>query len=40
MKHELEKAGFTVHEIVEREPYANVEYPSRRAYIFGQKLLE
>ena len=33
----LEKAGFTIEEIVEREPYPDVEYPSRRAYIFARK---
>ena len=34
---DLEKAGFTIEEIVEREPYPDVEYPSRRAYIFARK---
>lgn len=34
---ELEKAGFNIEEIVEREPYPDVEYPSRRAYIFARK---
>lgn len=34
---DLEKAGFNIEEIVEREPYPNVEYPSRRAYIFARK---
>ena len=33
----LEAAGFTVEEIIEREPYPDVEYPSRRAYIFARK---
>jgi SAM-dependent methyltransferase len=33
----LEAAGFTVEEIIEREPYSDVEYPSRRAYIFARK---
>ena len=30
-------AGFDVGEIVEREPYPDVEHPSRRAYIFAEK---
>jgi len=34
---DLEKAGFNIKEIVEREPYPDVEYPSRRAYIFARK---
>lgn len=34
----LEQTGFTVHEVIRREPYPEVEYPSRRAYIFAQKL--
>ena len=34
----LESARFVVEEIVEREPYApEVEYQSRRAYIFARK---
>jgi ubiquinone/menaquinone biosynthesis C-methylase UbiE len=34
----LRAAGFEVEEIVEREPYApDVEYQSRRAYIFARK---
>jgi len=34
----LDAAGFTVEEVVEREPYApEVEYQSRRAYIFARK---
>jgi hypothetical protein len=34
----LEAAGFTIGEVVEREPYApEVEYQSRRAYIFARK---
>ena len=34
----LDAAGFTVEEVVEREPYApKVEYQSRRAYIFARK---
>jgi ubiquinone/menaquinone biosynthesis C-methylase UbiE len=34
----IRSAGFEIEEIVEREPYApDVEYQSRRAYIFAQK---
>jgi ubiquinone/menaquinone biosynthesis C-methylase UbiE len=34
----LEAAGFSIEEVVEREPYApEVEYQSRRAYIFARK---
>jgi SAM-dependent methyltransferase len=34
---DLEAVGFVVEEVVEREPYPNVEYPSRRAYVFARK---
>ncbi len=37
IKRDLEAAGFTIEEIVEREPYPDVEYSSRRAYIFARK---
>jgi SAM-dependent methyltransferase len=34
----IRRAGFEIEEIIEREPYApEVEYQSRRAYIFAQK---
>jgi SAM-dependent methyltransferase len=33
----LEAAGFTIEEVIEREPYPEVEYRSRRAYIFATK---
>ena len=33
----LEEAGFEIEEVIEREPYEGVEYPSRRAYIFAKK---
>jgi SAM-dependent methyltransferase len=33
----LRAAGFDIEEIVEREPYPNVEHQSRRAYIFARK---
>lgn len=35
----LEKTGFAGTEIIEREPYPGVEYPSRRAYVFAVKPL-
>jgi len=35
----LEDAGFRIREVAERDPYApEVEYQSRRAYIFARKL--
>jgi hypothetical protein len=34
----LRAAGFEVEEVVEREPYPDVEHQSRRAYIFARKL--
>ena len=33
----LEAAGLTIEDVIEREPYPEVEYPSRRAYIFARK---
>jgi len=36
----LRSAGFEVQEIVEREPYPDVEHQSRRAYIFARKPAE
>lgn len=33
----LEAAGFEVEAVIERDPYPEVEYPSRRAYIFARK---
>jgi hypothetical protein len=34
----IESAGLAIEEIIEREPYApEVEYQSRRAYIFARK---
>jgi SAM-dependent methyltransferase len=35
---ELGRAGFTVQEVIEREPYPAVEYPSRRGYAFARRL--
>lgn len=34
---ELGRAGFTSVEISERDPYPDVEFPSRRAYLFASK---
>jgi SAM-dependent methyltransferase len=33
----LETAGFLVEAVIEREPYPDVEYPSRRAYVWARK---
>lgn len=38
VKATLEKTGFAVEEIREREPYPEVEYASRRAYVFAGKV--
>lgn len=37
MKNHLRLAGFELEEVIERDPYPEVEYPSRRAYIFARK---
>lgn len=37
MKDYLKAAGFELEEVIERDPYPDVEYPSRRAYIFARK---
>jgi SAM-dependent methyltransferase len=34
---ELVRSGFEAVEVIEREPYPEVEYPSRRAYLFAGK---
>jgi ubiquinone/menaquinone biosynthesis C-methylase UbiE len=34
---QLERAGLVTEEVIEREPYPEVEYQSRRAYIFARK---
>jgi SAM-dependent methyltransferase len=39
MKTALAAAGFELEETIERDPYADVEYPSRRAYIFARKTI-
>jgi uroporphyrinogen-III synthase/SAM-dependent methyltransferase len=38
IRHDVEAAGFVIEEIIEREPYPpDVEYQSRRAYMFARK---
>ena|ERR1017187_564621 len=37
IRQDLESAGLTVEEIIERAPYPEVEFQSRRAYIFARK---
>lgn len=37
MKDQLKAVGFELEEVIERDPYSEVEYPSRRAYIFARK---
>ncbi|MGZ5003472.1 MAG: class I SAM-dependent methyltransferase [Chthoniobacterales bacterium] len=34
----LREAGFDIREVIERDPYPDVEHPSRRAYIFARKI--
>jgi len=34
---ELAAAGFAEVDVIERDPYPDVEYPSRRAYVFASK---
>jgi SAM-dependent methyltransferase len=36
----LKSCGFEIEEIIERPPYENVEYQSRRAYIFARKPIQ
>ena len=36
MKNYLVRAGFVLEEVIERDPYPEVEYQSRRAYIFAR----
>lgn len=38
IKRQLKEAGLVVDEIIERDPYPDVEYPSHRAYLFVHKL--
>lgn len=37
IKKQLQTAEFELQEIITREPYPEIEYPSRRAYIFARK---
>lgn len=37
IERELETAGFELEETIERPPYPDVEYPSRRAYVFARR---
>ncbi len=37
VKRALASTGFEIEEVIEREPYPDVEYPSQRAYIFARK---
>jgi SAM-dependent methyltransferase len=37
VKEALRAAGFALEEAIERDPYPEVEYPSRRAYLFARK---
>lgn len=34
----LRDAGFEIEEIIEREPYPDVEHPSRRGYVFAKRV--
>ena len=40
MASKLHAAGFEIEEIIEREPYPEVEHQSRRAYIFARRAIE
>ncbi len=37
IKEHLLAAGFVIEDVIEREPYPDVEHPSRRAYIYARK---
>lgn len=37
IKERLSAAGFVIEDVIEREPYPDVEHPSRRAYIYARK---
>ena len=37
MRHDLAAAGFEIEEVIERDPYPEVEHQSRRAYIFATR---
>ena len=36
IKEALRVAGFELEEAIERDPYPEVEYPSRRGYVFAR----
>lgn len=38
MKDYLKRAGFELEEVIERDPYPEIEYQSRRAYIFAKRV--
>ena len=37
MKGYLKAAGFELEEVIERDPYPDIEVPTRRAYLFAGK---
>ena len=37
MKGHLTQAGFELEEVIERDPYPEVEVQTRRAYVFARK---
>jgi hypothetical protein len=37
IEHLLTEAGFAIVDVVERDPYPDIEFQSRRAYIFARK---
>ena len=37
IKERLLAVGFTIEDVIEREPYPDVEHPSRRAYLYARK---
>jgi SAM-dependent methyltransferase len=37
VKEHINRSGLILEEAIERDPYADIEYPSRRAYIFARK---
>ena len=39
IQRDLEAAGFVIEDVIERDPYPEVEYQTRRAYLFARKPL-
>jgi SAM-dependent methyltransferase len=37
IEHLLTEAGFVIDDVIERDPYPDIEFQSRRAYIFARK---